>query len=288
MTKKKVAQAAQEVHHGEVLEAWEITVDEAADGKAVVHTPEGDLLFRPGTEPLVRDLELADFLGFTRLRDIRRLIERMLKAKKLNDIEVCDTVAQTSGGRPGKEFWLDRTQALLVATQSDTPRAWALTTRMVKVFERVMTKAEPPQRRTELVPIDPTEVYAARRREVEGALDDAIKTVTTLYSMASSEKVRVRGAILEHALGLACVGGTGREMGYWTESQFLSIRSAILGVRSIIQATATATASRRVLALPSGKRKSSKADPRQQSFSLDLDLGAAMLRVSVEPKQELS
>lgn len=63
-------------------------------------------------------------------------MKRLVDAEKLNDFEVCPTVRQTSerGGRPSTEFWLNEEAALLVTTQSDTPKAWTLTREIVRVF----------------------------------------------------------------------------------------------------------------------------------------------------------
>lgn len=81
-----------------------------------------------------RDLDLAVWLEFKLSYDIRKLIKRMKREGKLRDIAVVATVATTAGGRPGQEFWLTREQALLVATQSKTEKAWEVTEAMVKVF----------------------------------------------------------------------------------------------------------------------------------------------------------
>lgn len=86
------------------------------------------------SEPMVRDVDLAQRLGFERPRDIRKLIERHIE--NLNDSEVCATVSQTSakGGRPGTEYWLTESGALFIATQSGTEKAVAVTKEMVRVF----------------------------------------------------------------------------------------------------------------------------------------------------------
>lgn len=98
----------------------------------------------PEALPQVLDLDLGRLLGFDRPRDIRKIIKRMIRDGKLSDIRVCATVARTTmpGGGvrevPVREFWLTREQALLVATQSDTPRAWELTETMVTIFDAVL------------------------------------------------------------------------------------------------------------------------------------------------------
>lgn len=94
-----------------------------------------------GEKPRVRDLDLGKLLGFDRPRAIRSLIKRMIRAGKLKDIHQCHTVERREGQvapQAVTEFWLTREQALLVATQSDTPRAWELTETMVQVFDAVL------------------------------------------------------------------------------------------------------------------------------------------------------
>lgn len=85
--------------------------------------------------PRTRDLELADRLGFRRPHELRRLIQR-----NMGEIEshgVCVTVTKTSGlagGRPGREFWLNEEQSLLVAILSEAPNAPAVRSMLIKVF----------------------------------------------------------------------------------------------------------------------------------------------------------
>lgn len=87
----------------------------------------------------IRDLDLAQRLGYKRPHDIRELIGRLLKDGKLNDSEVLRTVRKTQGGgRPGQEFWLTRPQALKVAAKSETEPADALLDEMIRVFELVI------------------------------------------------------------------------------------------------------------------------------------------------------
>lgn len=97
--------------------------------------------FREGDdEPRILDTDLGTRLGFDRAENVRTLIKRMISAGKLNSSEVFFTVEQTSrrGGRPRRAFWLTEEQALLVATQSETPKAWALTREIVRVFRQAI------------------------------------------------------------------------------------------------------------------------------------------------------
>lgn len=91
-------------------------------------------------EPRVRDLDLAERLGYERPRKIRDLIERMKIAGKLNDIHVCPTVGRTSMPNGGTretltdEYFLTESQALKVAAKSETEPADALLDEMIAVY----------------------------------------------------------------------------------------------------------------------------------------------------------
>ena len=125
-----------------------ISLEITAPGRWIAHLPDGvDLpLSVEGSDrkPRVLDLDLAAWLGFKTPRMIRKLIKRMIAEGKLRGVEVCSIASQTSGGRPGQEFHLTREQTLLVATQSDTPRAWELTELMVRVFDAVVDRQRAP------------------------------------------------------------------------------------------------------------------------------------------------
>ena len=56
-------------------------------------------------EPGLRDIDLAERLGYERPRTIRDLVERLGREGKLNDPEL-RRVARQTGGRPATEFWL--------------------------------------------------------------------------------------------------------------------------------------------------------------------------------------
>lgn len=90
--------------------------------------------------PRMMDLTLAEALEFSRLRDIRKIVERHMAALKRFG-EVCATVAQTlknkdnSGGRPGKAYYLNKKQALYICTKSETENATEVTIQMVEVFD---------------------------------------------------------------------------------------------------------------------------------------------------------
>lgn len=105
----------------------------------VLRNVEGWTLASAGDdEPLVRDEDLAERLGYERPRDIRKIIERHREAGNLNDSDIRATVAQNNDplgrGRPGTEFWLTEAAALFIASKSETPAAVAITREMIRVF----------------------------------------------------------------------------------------------------------------------------------------------------------
>jgi hypothetical protein len=120
------------------------------DGAALVRVDGAELHFASAGEcPRVRDLDLAGWLGFERPRKVRELVRRMEGEGKLAGVNWRPTMGRQPVGPGGKgvrefetlEAWLTREEALLVATQSGTPRAWAITRIMVRVFDAVLQRA---------------------------------------------------------------------------------------------------------------------------------------------------
>ncbi len=88
-------------------------------------------------EPRVRDIDLAERLGYERPRKIRDLIERMVVARKLSNIHQCPTVGRWPGqiaAVPITEYFLTESQALKVAAKSETEPADALLDEMIAVY----------------------------------------------------------------------------------------------------------------------------------------------------------
>lgn len=86
-------------------------------------------------EPRVRDLDLAERLGFDRPRKIRELILR--HKDEIDGFGVCPTVGRTSGpkgGRPTTEYYLNEEQALLIATVSNAPAASVVRRALITTF----------------------------------------------------------------------------------------------------------------------------------------------------------
>jgi hypothetical protein len=67
----------------------------------------------------IRDIDLAESLGFDRPRDIRKIIARY-QANLLN-FGRCATVAQRpeGGGPTATEYWLNKQQALFITAKPD-------------------------------------------------------------------------------------------------------------------------------------------------------------------------
>jgi hypothetical protein len=123
------------------MSAQEMVVQ--VDGFAMHREPDGT--FR------IRDIDLAERLGFDRPRDIRKLISRMVEKGTLPNVHVRATVARTSMPRGGareaevEEYWLDRIEALLVVMKSETSEADRWCRVIAAVFDRVLSQYEESQ-----------------------------------------------------------------------------------------------------------------------------------------------
>ncbi len=85
------------------------------------------------SEPRMRDLDIAAWLEFERPAKVRDIIRRHVTAGRLSPFAVLTTVGKT-GGRPAREYWLTEAETLFIATQSETPKALAVTQDMIRVF----------------------------------------------------------------------------------------------------------------------------------------------------------
>ncbi|HET9063765.1 MAG TPA: hypothetical protein VFO62_10790 [Candidatus Binatia bacterium] len=85
-------------------------------------------------EPRIRDLDLAERLGYERPRKIRDIIR---EAQKVNGFGICPVSGQNHDGgrgRPADEYWLTERQALFVTTRSGTEKAAEATLMLVDAF----------------------------------------------------------------------------------------------------------------------------------------------------------
>lgn len=104
-----------------------------------------DLQTVDGAEPRLRDLRLAEALGFEKTHNVRKLIERH-QAALIRLGEVFSTVEKTSpaGGRPAPTYWLNKKQALYLCTKSEAPLATEVTLQMVEVFDAWLDRQRMP------------------------------------------------------------------------------------------------------------------------------------------------
>lgn len=154
-----------------------VVVEQTGEGQYLARVPGGlALLFtaRPGDDDArIPASELSRWLGYPRPRKVRELIGRMIEDRRLTGVHVRPTVGRTSMPRGGEretvvdEYWLDRVQALLVATQAETPKAWEVTKVMARVFDAVLSGARP------TAPAVPAPIDAATLRAVVEAAVDA-------------------------------------------------------------------------------------------------------------------
>lgn len=86
-------------------------------------------------EPRVFDLHLAASLGFDNLHEIRRLVARNEnELRAYGEVSVTVTKTSTQGGRPGKAYYLNEGQALVICALSRTPKAAEVRKLVIDVF----------------------------------------------------------------------------------------------------------------------------------------------------------
>src|SRR5690606_1881663 len=83
-------------------------------------------------EPRVRDLDLAERLGFRRPRAIRQIVER--NRSEIVGLGSLATLRGKSRGQEFTEFHLNEEQALLVAVLSNAPQAAAVRAMLIRTF----------------------------------------------------------------------------------------------------------------------------------------------------------
>ena len=86
-------------------------------------------------EPRLRDLDLAARLNFNRLADIRELIARNRDELATYGSFPCRAENPgKQGGRPGKAYWLNEGQALVICALSRTDKAAEVRKAIIDVF----------------------------------------------------------------------------------------------------------------------------------------------------------
>lgn len=123
------------------------------NASAIVLQVDGFALFREPEdgEFRVRDVELAERLGYDEPRAIRKLIARMVARGELPGIQTRDTVTRVARRGRGEvdiestEYWLDRIESLLVVMKSETPNAVRMCRVIAAVFDKVLLQYDQSQ-----------------------------------------------------------------------------------------------------------------------------------------------
>lgn len=124
--------------------------------------------------PRIRDVDLAERLGFGQPRDIRKVIARHVALENISPVSRAMVARQRTkhGGEREytvAEYWLTEEEALFITTQSETKRAVFITKVMIAVFAAVMRGATVSR---ENLPPEVTSLLADYRRELDAARND--------------------------------------------------------------------------------------------------------------------
>jgi len=85
-------------------------------------------------EPRMRDIDMAEALGFEHPRRIRSSITRHSNTlASFGDLAKIEVTAN-QGGSPYDEYWLNEKQALFICTKSEAKNALDITIQMIEVF----------------------------------------------------------------------------------------------------------------------------------------------------------
>jgi hypothetical protein len=79
-----------------------------------------------GHAALIRDVDLAEQLGYARPRDLRKLVERLIRIGKLSDVQRCATAGRGAARVTVVEYHLTEGQALKVVAHSGVEQADSL------------------------------------------------------------------------------------------------------------------------------------------------------------------
>lgn len=107
-------------------------------------------------EPRVRDLDLAKALEFTDAHKIRNLIARNRDELETHG-RVSATLAETTsrGGRPGKAYYLNEPQALVICALSRTPVAVEVRRQLIQAFMAYRNKPVVVREHRRALPVKP-------------------------------------------------------------------------------------------------------------------------------------
>jgi len=90
-------------------------------------------------EPRVKDLSLAERLGFDRPVNVRNLIKR--NVPKLEAFGPLFTMERVINGGQAREFYLNQKQAIFICMKSETDRAFDVQAEIVRVFDAYLNGA---------------------------------------------------------------------------------------------------------------------------------------------------
>lgn len=88
-------------------------------------------------EPRIRDLDLAERLGFERPRKIRDMIKR--NEARLLKFGGCPTVGRVVEGNQTDEFYLNKKQSIFIAMKSETEKAFEVQEDIIHVYDAYLT-----------------------------------------------------------------------------------------------------------------------------------------------------
>lgn len=154
----------------------------------------------------VRDVGLAVWLDFSRPRDIRKLIARLVETGQLSGVRMRATVARieirpgVTRSATGDDYWLTREQALFVAARSETPKACAVLQTIVRAFvmlqDHLEGRAAAPLAKTTMDP------YLAAALELVGPVDPRAVRAVELLPAPRTKRLAARVAQLREAAAL--------------------------------------------------------------------------------------
>ncbi|MBP7336883.1 hypothetical protein [Niveispirillum sp.] len=161
-------------------------------------------------EPRVSHVRLAQVLGVADARAILRLIERNraeLERYGSISVTVTENTDAIGRGRPGKTYWLNEPQALLVCIRSDAPQAPAVRQSLIQVYMD--------WRRGQLAPAA-TDMDGRPLALTEPEIMAALAFRRAVQKQADAEIARLRrdvGTALSSALDRAIIGEFQRREG---------------------------------------------------------------------------
>jgi hypothetical protein len=86
-------------------------------------------------EPRMRDIDIAEALGFEHVHGFRKLIRRCKeRLAEFGEVFTDSLSVNTGRGRPRLDYWLNEHQTFYICTQSKTENAFAITRQIINLF----------------------------------------------------------------------------------------------------------------------------------------------------------